>query len=69
MLKGDLEAHTGDAVFTAHEGEVIIFPPYVTHGFVALTDTVMYEQQTPIRQDFLEEGFIQKLSDYLNNNQ
>lgn len=69
VLKGDLEVHTGDDVYTVHEGEVIIFPPYVTHGFVALTDTVMYEQQTPIRQDFLEEGFIQKLSDYLNNNQ
>lgn len=69
VLKGDLEVHTGDDVFTIHEGEVIIFPPYVTHGFVALTNTVMYEQQTPIRQDFLQEGFIQKLSDYLNHNQ
>ena len=69
VLKGDLEVHTGDAIYTIHEGEVVIFPPYVTHGFVALTDTVMYEQQTPIRQDFLQEGFIQKLSDYLNHNQ
>jgi quercetin dioxygenase-like cupin family protein len=69
VLKGDLEVHTGDDVYTIHEGEVIIFPPNVTHGFVALTDTVMYEQQTPIRQDFLQEGFIQKLSDYLNHNQ
>lgn len=69
VLKGDLEVHTGDDVYTIHKGEVIIFPPYVTHGFVALTDTVMYEQQTPIRQDFLQEGFIQKLSDYLNENQ
>lgn len=69
VLKGDLEVHTGEEVFTIHEGAVIIFPPYVTHGFIALTDTVMYEQQTPIRQDFLQEGFIQKLSEYLNNNQ
>lgn len=69
VLKGNLEVHTGDDVYTIHEGEVIVFPPYVTHGFVALTDTIMYEQQTPIRQDFLQEGFIQKLSDYLNNNQ
>ena len=69
VLKGDLEVHTGDDIFTIHEGEVIIFPAYVTHGFVALTDTVMYEQQTPIRQDFLQEGFIQKLSDYLKHNQ
>lgn len=69
VLKGNLEVHTGAEVYTIHEGELIIFPPYVTHGFVALTDTVMYEQQTPIRQDFLQDGFIQKLSDYLNQNQ
>jgi len=69
VLKGDLEVHTGDDVYTIHEGEVIIFPPYVPHGFVALTDTIMYEQQTPVRQDFFQEGFIQKLSDYLNHNQ
>ena len=69
VLKGDLEVHTENEVFTIHEGEVIVFPADVKHGFVALTDTVMYEQQTPIRQDFLQEGFIEKLSDYLKNNQ
>lgn len=69
VLKGDLEVHTGADIYTIHEGEVVVFPPYVTHGFIALTDTIMYEQQTPIRQDFLQEGFIEKLSDYLKQNQ
>ncbi|MCW8442874.1 cupin domain-containing protein [Fluoribacter gormanii] len=69
VLKGDLEIHTGTEIYAIHEGDVIVFPPYVTHGFIALTDTIMYEQQTPIRQDFLQEGFIEKLSDYLKQNQ
>ena len=47
----------------------MVFPAYVTHGFTATTDAVMYEQQTPIRQDFLQPGFIEKLSEYLKQNQ
>ena len=52
-----------------NHGQIMVFPSYVTHGFTAVTDTVMYEQQTPIRRDFLEPDFIQKLSDYLAKNQ
>lgn len=69
ILKGDIEVHTEDQVYNLHSGDVMIFPPYVTHGFIATTDAVMYEQQTPIRQDFLQSGFIEKLSEYLKKNQ
>lgn len=69
ILEGDIEVHTEDQVYNLHSGDVMIFPPYVTHGFIATTDVVMYEQQTPIRQDFLQPGFIEKLSEYLKQNQ
>ncbi len=69
ILEGNVEAQTGDQVFHLHAGDVMIFPPNVTHGFIATTDAMMYEQQTPIRQDFLQPGFIEKLSEYLKKNQ
>ena len=69
ILEGNVEVHTEDNVYNLHSGDVMIFPPYVTHGFIATTDAVMYEQQTPIRQDFLQPGFIEKLSEYLKQNQ
>lgn len=69
VLEGNVEVHTGDTVYNLHAGDVMIFPPYVTHGFIATTDAVIYEQQTPIRQDFLQPGFIEKLSEYLKQNQ
>ena len=69
ILEGNVEVHTEDNVYNLHSGDVMIFPPYVTHGFIATTDAVMYEQQTPIRQDFLQPGFIEKLSEYLKHNQ
>ncbi|MBA2648862.1 MAG: cupin domain-containing protein [Legionella sp.] len=50
-------------------GQMMVFPSHTPHGFIAQKDTVIYEQQTPIRQDFLEPDFIQKLSDYLSKNQ
>lgn len=69
ILEGNVEVHTEDHVYNLHSGDVMIFPPYVTHGFIAITDAVMYEQQTPVRQDFLQAGFIEKLSEYLKQNQ
>ena len=69
VLEGNVEVHTGDKVYNLHAGDVMIFAPYETHGFIATTDAVMYEQQTPIRQDFLQPGFIEKLSEYLKKNQ
>lgn len=69
VIKGNLEVHTEGKVYTLHKGQIMVFPPYVSHGFIALSDTIMYEQQTPVRQDFLQKNFIKKLSDLLNQNQ
>lgn len=69
ILEGNVKTHTGNDVYNLHAGDVMIFPPYVTHGFIATTDAVIYEQQTPIRKDFLQPGFIEKLSEYLKKNQ
>lgn len=69
ILKGNVEVHTENNVYHLHSGDVMVFPPYVSHGFIATTEAVMYEQQTPIRQDFLQPGFIEKLSAYLKQNQ
>ena len=69
ILEGNVEVYADNNVYNLHSGDVMIFPPDVTHGFTATTDAVMYEQQTPIRQDFLQPGFIEKLSEYLKQNQ
>jgi len=69
VLQGDVDAHSGDNVYHLHTGDVMIFPANVIHGFVALTDAIIYEQQTPVREDFLQPGFIEKLSDLLKKNQ
>ncbi len=69
VLEGTLQVYSDKTVRTLHAGDVMIFAPYVPHGFIALTDAVMYEQQTPIRKDFLEDGFIEKLSNLLKQNQ
>ena len=69
VLEGALQVQSGDTLKTLHAGDVMIFAGNVPHGFTAETDTVMYEQQTPFRKDFLEPGFIEKLSKLLRDNQ
>ncbi len=66
---GRLDVDSEGKIYHLDAGQMMVFPAYVTHGFIAMADTVMYEQQTPIRQDFLEPDFIQKLSDFLAKNQ
>jgi quercetin dioxygenase-like cupin family protein len=66
---GKLKVDSAGKTYILSVGQIMIFPSYVEHGFTALTDTVMYEQQTPIRKDFLEPNFIQKISSYLAKNQ
>lgn len=67
--QGSVRVDTEDSVYDLKGGDIMLFPPYVHHGFTALTDAVIYEQQTPIRQDFLAADFIQKLSSYLSEHQ
>jgi quercetin dioxygenase-like cupin family protein len=69
VLAGDIEAHSGDNVYHLRTGDVMVFPANVMHGFIAMTDATMYETQTPVREDFLKPGFIERLSELLKNNQ
>lgn len=69
VLDGNVEVQSGDKIYNLHSGDIMIFPPNTPHGFIALSDALLYEQQTPIREDFLKEGFIEKLSEYLKQNQ
>ncbi len=69
VLEGTLQVHSGEFVKSLHAGDVMVFAANVPHGFIAETDAVMYEQQTPFRKDFLEDGFIEKLSGLLKQNQ
>lgn len=45
VLSGDVEVRIGNSTYIIHAGEIIVFPPYAPHGFVALKDAVIYEQQ------------------------
>lgn len=69
ILAGDIDAYSGDTVYHLHTGDVMIFAANVPHGFIAMTDAIMYETQTPVREDFLKPDFIEKLSGLLKNNQ
>lgn len=69
ILAGDIDAHSGGNVYHLHAGDVMVFPANAEHGFIAMSDSVMYETQTPVREDFLKPGFIKKLSELLKNNQ
>jgi quercetin dioxygenase-like cupin family protein len=69
ILSGDIDAHSGDNIYHLHTGDVMVFPTNIPHGFIAITDAIMYETQTPVREDFLKPGFIEKLSNLLKNNQ
>jgi len=69
ILAGDVDAHSGDNIYHLHTGDVMVFPANVVHGFVAMSDAVIYETQTPVRDDFLKPDFIDKLSKLLRDNQ
>jgi quercetin dioxygenase-like cupin family protein len=69
VIAGDIDAYSDDDIYHLHVGDVMIFPGNVSHGFIAISDAIMYETQTPVRADFLEPGFIEKLSNLLRNNQ
>lgn len=55
--KGTLEVYSQGKKFIVKAGQVMVFPPNVPHEFVAVTDTVIYEQHTPARQDFINGDF------------
>ncbi len=59
--KGELEVYSQGQKYVMEPGDIMIFPPNVPHEFIALKDTVIYEQHTPVRQDFLDPDFGKKL--------
>lgn len=69
VMEGDVRVVSDDKDYVLHAGDIMIFPPNVPHGFIALTDAVIYEQQTPRREDFLQKDFIEKLRYVLQQNQ
>ena len=69
VLTGDLDAYSGDKVYHLHAGEVMIFPANVPHAFIAVTDSIMYETQTPVREDFLDPKIVKNLRDSVKDTQ
>lgn len=69
IVEGDVDVKSGEDIYHLHAGDIMVFPANVSHGFVALTNSVIYEQQTPAREDFLQPGFVEKLSALLRQNQ
>ena len=59
--KGRLVVYSQDEKYIMSAGQVMIFPPNVPHEFLALEDTVIYEVHTPLRQDFINGAFDQKI--------
>jgi quercetin dioxygenase-like cupin family protein len=64
--KGILEVYSQGQKFVVNPGQVMVFPPNVPHEFIAVTDTVIYEQHTPARQDFINGEFDKKVSALAN---
>lgn len=61
--KGILEIYSQGRKYTVKPGQVMVFPPNVPHEFVAVTDTVIFEQHTPARQDFINGDFEKWLAE------
>lgn len=55
--KGELEVYSQGRKYLVKAGQVMVFPPNVPHEFIAVTDTVIFEQHTPARQDFVNGDF------------
>lgn len=55
--KGELEVYSQGQRYVVKADQVMIFPPNVPHEFIALKDTVIIEQHTPPRQDFINGDF------------
>lgn len=60
--KGSMEVYSQGLKYVMKPGQIMIFPPNVPHEFIALVDTVIYEQHTPARQDFLNPEFVSKMA-------
>jgi len=57
VADGELAIYSQGQKYVVKAGQVMIFPPNVPHEFVAVKDTVVIEQHTPPRQDFINGDF------------
>lgn len=55
--KGELEVYSQGRKYVVKAGQVMVFPPNVPHEFITVSDTTIFEQHTPARQDFINGDF------------
>jgi quercetin dioxygenase-like cupin family protein len=53
LLQGALEFHVPGEQFQLHAGQVLVIPPDVPHRVVALEPSLVLDNFSPIRQDWL----------------
>ena len=53
VSKGKIKIYSQGKEYTLKPGQIMVFPPYVPHEFIALKDSILIGQVTPVRQDFL----------------
>ncbi len=53
ITEGKVRVRSQGKTFIIKAGEVIIFPPFVPHEFLALEDTIDIDFFTPVRTDWL----------------
>jgi quercetin dioxygenase-like cupin family protein len=53
ITKGAVKVMSQGKTFTVKAGQVIIFPAYVPHEFLALRDTIDIDFFSPVRSDWL----------------
>ena len=61
ITEGSVQIKSQGKTFIIKAGEVIIFPPYVPHEFVALEDTINIDFFCPVRGDWFATA-----ADYLS---
>jgi len=53
VAKGSIMMTVGEEEFQMNEGDMVLVPPDVPHGNVALEDTIIVEIFAPVRQDWI----------------
>lgn len=61
ITEGAVEVTSQNKSYIVKAGGVLVLPPHVPHGFVALEDTIDIDIFTPVREDWLSGN-----ADYLN---
>lgn len=62
IVKGRLIGHIGKKKYILKDGETIVIPPTLPHGWVALKKTITYEVFSPPRSKAQMEALVKKLN-------